>query len=338
MSFTLTVAVPNYQRPAELDYLLSTLSKSVELPDEILVLDDRSPSAGEVASVLNKWAAYFQYTSVRFKWQRNEFNLGYDRNLRELIRTATSDFITFIGNDDAFPASGIGAIRRFIGANPDVKACSRSFYRFHDSLKTVIGVSRFAEKDKVFSQHHDSPRFYFRLAAYFGGVTFNRKWALSKDTNAFDGTLYYQVYLSGCAFYESGIGYIAEPAVGARIDGMPLFGAASSEAHIHVPGQYSAAARADMWRCVLYISDHIDTLYGGYSKSFIQHELMTRMSFHVFESYASRSVQELFALGGALRKLGLMSHPIPTVLFAIVFLLRRHSAKFFFLVRKLYQK
>jgi hypothetical protein len=39
-----------------------------------------------------------------------------------------------------------------------------------------------------------------------------------------------------------------------------------------------------------------------------------------------------------LRKLGLMSHPIPTVLFAIVFLFRRHSAKFFFLVRKLYQK
>jgi hypothetical protein len=244
----------------------------------------------------------------------------------------------FIGNDDAFTAGGVGCIYEIVAANPGLKAFSRSFVKFADSLDNASGVSRFATRDCIFSPGNSKPRMYLRLSAYFGGLVFDRPWALDKESDAYDGTLYYQLYLFGCAYFESGVGYIHEPVVGARTDGVPLFGVASTEAAAHRPGGYSAQSRARMWSDILRIARDIDRDHDERSYDDIHYELKTRLSFHVFESYAHKSVQELVALAKELNRLDLMSHPVPIALFLAVLILRRWSAVLFGLSRRVYQR
>jgi hypothetical protein len=173
---------------------------------------------------------------------------------------------------------------------------------------------------------------------FFGGLVFDRDWALRKETDLFDGTLYYQLYLFGSAYNESGVGYIYQPTVGARTTGIPLFGAAASEASVHRPGGYSEKARAKMWADILKISEYIDSVYCQFSRKNIHHELKTRFSFHVFEMYIDKSSKDLFTLAIELNKLGLMMHPIPILLFLTVLSLRSYSYFVFNGIRKFVQR
>lgn len=335
---TLSVAVPSYSRPDDLDYLLQTLHDGAELPEEIVICDDNSPDRDEIQRVVDKWRASFDHSPCGLRYLQNELNLGYDRNLQKLIRECASDYVVFIGNDDAFMRDGIRCIYESIAANPGLRGFSRSFVKFDGSLDNSSGVSRFATQDRIFAPDNSRPRMYLRLSAYFGGLVFDRIWARGKECSDYDGTLYYQFYLFGCAYFESGVGYIYEPVVGARTDGVPLFGVASTEAGAHQPGGYSARARAKMWSDILCIARAIDRSHGAASYDDIHYELKTRLSFHVFESYAHKSVRELMALARELRRLDLMSHPVPVALFVTVLVLRRWSTLLFALSRRIYQR
>lgn len=335
---TLSVAVPSYSRPRDLDYLLETIHACSRLPEEIVICDDNSPDRDQIQGVVDKWRASFDRSPCALRYLQNDVNLGYDRNLQKLIRECACDYVVFIGNDDAFTRDGIGCIYESIAASPGLKAFSRSFVKFADSLDNSSGVSRFATQDRIFAPANSRPRMYLRLSAYFGGLVFDRLWARDKECNSYDGTLYYQLYLFGCAYLESGVGYIYEPVVGARTDGVPLFGVASTEAGTHQPGGYSARARAKMWSDILRIARDIDRSHDAASYDDIHYELKTRLSFHVFESYTHKSVRELLALARELRRLDLMSHPVPITLFVAVLLLRRWSTLLFALSRRIYQR
>jgi len=335
---TLSVAVPSYSRPNDLDYLLQTIHAGSRLPDEIVICDDSSPDREEIERVIDRWQQAFAGSTTTLRYLQNDVNLGYDRNLQKLIRECTSEYVVFIGNDDAFTSAGIRRIYDGIAANHGLKALSRSFVKFADSLDNSSGVSRFATQDCIFAAGNSKPRMYLRLSAYFGGLVFDRAWALSKERGSYDGTLYYQLYLFGCAYFETGVGYIYEPVVGARTDGVPLFGVASTEAGSHQPGGYSASARAKMWSDILLIARDIDRDHDASSYDDIHYELKTRLSFHVFESYAHKSIRDLLALARELNRLDLMSHPVPIALFLAVLVLRKWSALLFGLSRRIYQR
>ena len=335
---SLSVAIPSYSRPRDLDYLLETIHAGSRLPDEVVICDDNSPDRDEIRGIVDNWCAAFAQTSCALRYLQNDVNLGYDRNLQKLVRECTSEYVVFIGNDDAFTSAGIRRIYDGIAANPGLKAFSRSFVKFADSLDNSSGVSRFATQDCIFAAGNSKPRMYLRLSAYFGGLVFDRAWALSKERSSYDGTLYYQLYLFGCAYFETGVGYIYEPVVGARTDGVPLFGVASTEAGSHQPGGYSARARAKMWSDILRIARDIDRDHDASSYDDIHYELKTRLSFHVFESYAHKSIQDLLALARELNRLDLMSHPVPIALFLVVLVFRQWSALLFGLSRRIYQR
>jgi abequosyltransferase len=335
---TLSVAVPSYSRPECLDYLLETISSGTAFPDEIVVCDDNSPNREKIEMVVDKWRPIFAASFTALRFFQNETNLGYDRNLQNLLRKCASDYVVFIGNDDAFTPTGIATIYESIRRNPGIKAFSRSFLKFPDRLERRSGVSRFASHDHIFNAENSKPRMYLRLSAYFGGLVFDRVWASKKETAKYDGSLYYQLYLFASAYYESGIAYISTPTVGARTNGVPLFGAASVEAEFHQSGGYSPASRARMWSEILRISRDTDEKYQAQSAADIRYELKTRLSFHVFEDYSKKSLGQLVALSRELGRLGLMTHPVPVFLFLTTFILRKWSALMFTAVRRLYQR
>ncbi len=337
MNPKITIGIPSYSRPNDLSYLFSTIKALVEYPDEIVIADDNSPDQEEILRVVSQYRSFFQSKGINFIFIKNKENLGYDKNLKVIINSASSEYVMFIGNDDAVDPKCISEVKSFLTMN-HCRAYSRSFWRFHHSIGEPFGRSWFFKSDHIFNQSNSSPNFYYRLGAYFGGLIFDRVWAKSKETDVFDGTLYYQIYLMACAYYEGGIGYISYPIVGARIEGLPLFGVAKSESSVHRPGNYSASARSSMWSSIVAISDFIDKLYLVNSKKIILYELKTRMSFHLFEMYRNRSRRELLLMINELRKLHLYWHPVPVVLSLLVFFLGRHSESVFYTIRKIYQR
>jgi glycosyltransferase involved in cell wall biosynthesis len=330
---SVSIAIPSYSRSNDLDYLLTTISLSNVLPDEVVICDDNSPDQDLIDRIVEKWAVKFRIINVLLKYVKNPVNLGYDRNLKKLIHECSSDFLIFIGNDDAFTINGVGYILNSINLWPNIRVFSRSFLKFSSTIDSPSGVSRFGSLDCIFDHKNSNPKMYLRLCAFFGGLVLNRKWALEKETDMFDGTLYYQLYLFGCAYYEAGIGYISQPTVGARTTGIPLFGVAISESSVHRPGGYSEKARAKMWADILKISEYIDSIYLHSSKKEIHNELKTRFSFHVFEMYATKDIRHLFALADELHRLELMRHPVPLLLFLLVFSLRSWSRFVFMAIR-----
>lgn len=340
LDVSITIGIPSYGRPNDLKYLLKSIYELAHYPDEILVVDDNSPNGAEIVDVVNVWQDLFHKKNINFVFHSNESNLGYDKNLKKIINLSSSEYVVFIGNDDIFLPNGIKYLRNFLVRNPNLLACSRSFVRFSESLGKIkiLGISKFSVESKIFRPKYDIPSIYFRSTAFFGGLTFKKSWAQSKAIGDFDGTLYYQVYLAACAFYEGGIGYVSEPMVGARVGGVPLFGSAKVESHVHRPGEYTPTARATMWKNILSISKFIDNEYLVNSYPSIKSELKVRMSFHVFEGYANRSITDLIRLIKELHRLKLMSHPVPIAL-ALVVLLSRSKSRFLFqIARMIYQK
>lgn len=337
MNNTVSICIPSYQRPNDLDYLLSTLNDLDEYPEEIIIADDNSPEQESIIIIFEKYKQVFEKKGVRFILIKNITNLGYDKNLKILINNASSDYLMFIGNDDAVDPKCISEFKKYHFISK-CNAYSRSFWRFYGNLKNIVGKSWFHKKDLIFKPQNSDPNYFFRLGAYFGGTIFKTSWAKSKEISNFDGTLYYQIYLMASAYYEGGIGYISYPIVGARIEGIPLFGSSVSEANEHSPGQYTATARCAMWKAIISISEYIDQKYDAQSKPFIIKEIKTRMSFHLFESYSNRSLKDLIELAAELNKLSLFIHPIPIFLFIVVLFFRRKSIFLFSIIRKLYQK
>jgi hypothetical protein len=332
---TLTIAIPSYSRILDLNCAIDSIFRSNVMPTEILVVDDNSPEKIDIRNLLIDWKSKFKLRNTEFKFIMSDSNDGYDINLQKLLINSTSDYVMFLGNDDILTADGISTTFDYIN-NSNVYALSRAFIRFNEN--GIVGISKFSKKDRIFSPINSPLYSYFRLSCFFSGLTFDRVWALNKYTNVYDGSLYYQLYLFGCAFFESGVGYISAPIVGARADGVPLFGSSVNELSTHVPGSYSAKSRAIMWRNILNISRDLDAHYGYSSFKFIHNEIKVRMSFHVFEMYSFKSIKELFDLRVEYKKLGIFNHPMPIILFLIVLVLRKKSRLFFYGIRKIIQR
>ena len=333
---SLTIAIPSYDRYQDLDYAIQSIYNSNLPPSEILVVDDNSPNQNEIINILKKWQLIFDKKNIKFRYVISETNEGYDVNLHKLLKNSKSDYVMFLGNDDIILPNGVEDSMSFIKIYK-FYAYSRTFVKFNNS-KQITGISRFSNIDRSFSRINSSLNYYFRLSCFFSGLIFDREWALSKHTDNYNGTLYYQLFLFGCAYFESGIGYISNPIVGGRTDGIPLFGNSSSESNNHIPGSYSAKSRAIMWANILKIALDLDDKYKTQSYQFIHYEIKTRMSFHIFEMYSYKSIGELFQLRDEYIKLKIFNHPIPITFFLIVLILRKKSIYFFKSLRYLVQR
>ncbi|HEY9501992.1 MAG TPA: glycosyltransferase, partial [Pyrinomonadaceae bacterium] len=74
-SATLSIAVPSYSRPHDLDYLLETIHAGHRLPDEVVVCDDNSPDREQVGQVIDKWSEVFAGSGTVFRHIQNDVNL-----------------------------------------------------------------------------------------------------------------------------------------------------------------------------------------------------------------------------------------------------------------------
>jgi hypothetical protein len=241
-----------------------------------------------------------------------------------------------MGNDDLFLKDSMVTIDRYCSQNPDLAMVSRTFLRFSDNLDNIIGVSSNFKEDTIV-KNGDPTKYIFRICGFVGGLIVRREWAVPLETDKYDGSLFYQIYLSAHAYCTNGIGYIAKPCVAARTGNPPLFGESERDSKVHIPGSYSAEGRASMWAGVLIIAREVGQQYGINLIDGLKQELSGRQSFHVFEMNAGADKATLRQLRDKLAEIGLYENLTPKVLFAINYYLGSNSGYFYKLIRKIVQ-
>lgn len=334
---SISLAIPAYSRVSELNELLLSVEVQDLLPAEIIICEDCSPQRKEIRKLVLPFVSRLLLRGCTLIYIENTINLGYDGNVRKLLRESSQKWTMLIGNDDLTLPGCFQIAEKFLLRNPSVKVVSRSFVRFSTEINSSLGVSNIATSDKVFVAGVDKSRMLFRACGFVGGLLIDSYWAKILDTDQYDGTLYYQIYLAAQAFCEDGIGYISTPIVGGRAGNPPLFGSASSEKGIHVPGSYTPSGRAKMWQSVMEICRDVGEAKGINLIDDVKKELAIRQSFHVFEMMVNAEKKVLNELRCELKKIGLYSHLFPMILFWIIRLMGRRAKLFFDLVRKIEQ-
>lgn len=333
---TYSIAIPAYGRPNELIKLFDSIYQMEKQPDEIIICEDFSKDRKKINEIVTSQIHRFSNKNVVITYIENEVNLGYDANIRKLINKAQSDWVILIGNDDLFLKEGITNIDEFCTKNNSVGMVSRTFIRFEKNINKPLGTSSLFNEDKIIKKE-DDPRLIFRTCGFVGGLVVNKEWAKKLETTEYDGTLYYQIYLSANAFCTNGIGYIAKPTVAARTGNPPMFGESEKDKKAHIPGSYSAKGRATMWKGVLDIGNNIGKKFNINLYEPLRNELMVRQSFHIFEMNVGVKKETLNELKGELKNLNLFNHWFPKTLYYVNLIFGKKAFYVYYLIRKIFQ-
>src|ERR1019366_30970 len=126
-------------------------------------------------------------------YAENEKNLGYDGNLRHLIRAATGRWVVFMGDDDLFVPGALDRFAAFVGQHPEAGYVLRSYRVRHENGR--LERFRYFPDSRIFPKGPDTYVRLFRRSVTLSGFTFRREFAADFLTDRFDGTLLYQIYL-----------------------------------------------------------------------------------------------------------------------------------------------
>jgi glycosyltransferase involved in cell wall biosynthesis len=195
VSPTIAIAIPHYQHREYLAVVLESIFEQDYTGFEIVISDDHSPDDSNrvIPPLLRESGRTYRYYG-------QQQNLGYDRNVRFCLRAAAAPYVMLLGNDDALAneyvigelAAGLEKL-----VNPAVAVTN---YRQWNDVSTVT--------DRVFSTQMigSGPSVAlanFRMFSFVSGLIYSREAALEHETDRWDHSIYYQIYLA-CRIVAAG--------------------------------------------------------------------------------------------------------------------------------------
>ena len=183
----LTVAIPHYRHRCYLEIVLGSVFSQALDDFEIVVSDDCSPDDSNqvIPEVLHKSGRPFRYYA-------HPVNLGYDRNVRFCLAAAQGDYVLLLGNDDAL--AGPDVLRKIVAALRELDGPAVAFTNYADYATGV--VTRRAHATRYLGSGPSTAIRFFRSFSFVSGLLFARRAAFQHETEAWDGSIYYQIYLA----------------------------------------------------------------------------------------------------------------------------------------------
>jgi len=255
----ISICIPSYNRPEGLLYLLNSIDLTLSEDLEVVICEDNSPRREEVREALDLFKSNAKF---KINYFENEQNLGYDRNLRELITKAKGKFIIFMGDDDAFDKNSLGNFVDFLKKNSEVGYVMKTHTFIHEDGKEEL--FKYFDHDTFYDPSEQTVALLFRKSVFISGFTFRRSYALPFLTDEFDGTLLYQIYLLSelCLNHPSAYCTIPLTVQSANRRDVPMFGSSESEKNLYEPGVISVDNSINFMKGFFKISQFIDIKYG----------------------------------------------------------------------------
>ena len=245
----ISICIPSYNRPEEIGRLLKSVdSEKYANQIEIVVCEDKAPRRLEVRKTVEDYKKSSMYD---VNYIENEQNCGYDKNLRNLINNASGEYIIFMGDDDMFIPDRLDGFIDFVSQHCDCGYILRSYQNV--SANGSVAEFKYFDSDRVFEPGVDTYISMFDKSVFISGFTIKREYAKVVESNQFDGSLLYQMYLltEVCRKYPSA--YYNTPITQAIEGGTPFFGNSESEKELYDPGEISVRNSVNFmkWYCKL---------------------------------------------------------------------------------------
>ncbi len=220
MSYLLTIGIASYNRPKELLRCLNSINTKYTDKIEIIVSEDKSPKEREIAEVVNSYKEKSTY-SVRYNTNQN--NLGYDRNLKKLISLSDAKYICLMSDDDMFNQNSMDELIELLDSEKEYGGVYSSFVFSDTNEKT-----RFYDKSFDFTPSEKYASSHIYDSILFSGLIFNVANVKSIDAERFLNKNYFQVYLFLTCVYKYGGYYMSNPLIICVGDGENGYGKADS--------------------------------------------------------------------------------------------------------------
>jgi spore maturation protein CgeB len=292
----LSICIPSFNRPKHLETLLGSIDVAPSTA-EIVICEDCAPRRNEVREVVERFRALSPY---RVTYVENERNLGYDANLRQLIRNAAGEWVVFMGDDDLFVPGALDSYAAFVASHREAGYILRTYRVRHENGR--IEDFRYFPASRTFEKGAETYVTLFRRSVTLPGFTFRRELAGDFLSDRFDGTLLYQIYLMAeivlrhpavycdiCAF---------EGVQTFRLD-RPFFGSSDVERRYYEPGRITPRNSLNFMKGYLRITEYLDCAYGLDSTERVRKDL-SKYSYPILSIQRKRGAREFLAYARAL--------------------------------------
>ena len=125
-------------RVKELERCLRSIDSKQTEKIEVIVSEDCSPQRDEICKVVNDYAKNSPYHVVLNK---NEHNLGYDRNLRKLISLASGEYVMYLSDDDCLFPGKLDEFIQCLEKKPAI-AYGSFWYGYRENISPVVEQER----------------------------------------------------------------------------------------------------------------------------------------------------------------------------------------------------
>lgn len=270
----ISVCIPAYNRPAPLYDLLESVAEQNFNDYEIVISEDCSPRAEEIVDVVAKFIKNYEGTTIRLS--QNLENLGYDGNFRRLIEISEGKYCVFMGDDDLLVQGALSKIASVVRENEGIGVVLRTWGRMTGDSRQVHEEFRYFNSDRVFEPSDKSVVALFRRSVAISGYTVKRSLAQEYSTDRFDGTLLYQLYLTGMILAKSKGYYISQLISLMRVDSdsttSHFFGSSVSEQEKFKPGVLEASHSLNFIKGMIEIAEYLEanTCRAGLAKKILR--------------------------------------------------------------------
>lgn len=190
----LTVAIPHYKYRHYLEVVLESLLAQTYRDFEILISDDCSPDDSNtvIPQLLSK-------ANQAFRYYAQPTNLGYDGNVRFCLRLARGRYVLLLGNDDAL--RGDNALAEIVELLHQTNLPEVAFTNYEDWASGE--VTRRALRTTDLGSGSAVAVANFRSFSFVSGLIYDRASAAAHETDRWDTSIYYQIYLA-CRILAAG--------------------------------------------------------------------------------------------------------------------------------------
>ncbi|PZF72728.1 glycosyltransferase family 2 protein [Taibaiella soli] len=262
-----SICIPSYNRPLELVRLLKTINTACAKDIEIVICENDSLQREQIVAQVE---SFMQASVLDVKLFLNEKNLGYDANLRRLVEKASGEFIIFMGDDDLFETENLPSFIQFLKNHPELGYVLKTHTLIHrDGTKELF---KYFPEDKFFEKGVDAYQTLFRKSVLISGFCVKRAYAALLQTDQFDGTLLYQLYLLAEVTLHHPSAFCSIPLTcqDESLRAVPLFGSSDTEKSLYKPGEITVANSLNFMDGFFKITAYIDAKYGLRSSGFMK--------------------------------------------------------------------
>lgn len=252
----MSICIPSYNRPIELRRLLNSIDTVYVEKIEIIICEDKSPKREEVNQIVNEFILNSKY---EVKYYENEINLGYDKNLKNLIQKASGNFIVFMGDDDEFIPNSLDQFIEFLEINNELGYVLKSHQQIFKDGR--VEKFRYFDGNQFFRAGVDTYIELYRKSVFISGFTINRTYIQDLLIDDFDGALLFQLYLLAEVALKYECAYFDTPLTQAREEGIPFFGTSDSEKDLYTPGTITIENSINFLKGFFKITTFIDNKY-----------------------------------------------------------------------------